>query len=80
LGHYELSLARRGNLRFRIHNKDCFVDEYPLTPTLSRKRKEIIHPHLNPLPSRERKIKEKVFHRAREIMAEKLQRLLARTE
>jgi hypothetical protein len=29
--------------------------------------KGIIHPHLNPLPSRERKIKEKVFHRAREI-------------
>jgi hypothetical protein len=39
----------------------------PLTPTLSRKRKEIIHPHLNPLPSRERKIKETVFHREREI-------------
>jgi hypothetical protein len=28
----------------------------------------IIHPHLNPLPSREREIKERVFHRAREIM------------
>jgi hypothetical protein len=25
----------------------------------------IIHPHLNPLPSRERKIKEKGFHRER---------------
>jgi len=40
---------------------------FPLTPTLSRKKKEIIHPHLNPLPSRERKIKETVFHREREI-------------
>jgi hypothetical protein len=29
-------------------------------------RKGIIHPHLNPLPSRERKIKEKGFHRERE--------------
>jgi len=27
----------------------------------------MIHPHLNPLPSRERKIKECVFHREREI-------------
>jgi hypothetical protein len=26
----------------------------------------IIHPHLNPLPSRERKIREWVFHRERE--------------
>jgi len=29
----------------------------PITPTLSRKRKEIIPPHLNPLPSREREIR-----------------------
>jgi hypothetical protein len=28
----------------------------------------IIHPHLNPLPSRERKIKEKGFHREREVI------------
>jgi hypothetical protein len=28
-------------------------------------KEKIIHPHLNPLPSRERKIKERVFHRER---------------
>jgi hypothetical protein len=39
---------------------------FTLTQTLSRKRKGMIHPHLNPLPSRERKIKECVFHRERE--------------
>jgi hypothetical protein len=38
-----------------------------LTPTLSRKKNGIIHPHLNPLPSRERKIRELVLHREREI-------------
>jgi hypothetical protein len=30
-------------------------------------RKGIIHPHLTPLPSRERKIKELLFHRERKI-------------
>jgi hypothetical protein len=29
-------------------------------------RDGVVHPHLSPLPSRERKIKEKVFHRVRE--------------
>jgi hypothetical protein len=38
---------------------------FTLTPTLSRKRNGIIHPHLSPLPSREREIKEMVFHRER---------------
>jgi hypothetical protein len=38
---------------------------FTLTPTLSRKRNGIIHPHLSPLPSRERKIREWVFHRER---------------
>jgi hypothetical protein len=41
---------------------------FTLTLTLSRKWKGRSHPHLNPLPSRERKIKERVFHREREIM------------
>jgi hypothetical protein len=47
--------------------KTLGAGSFTLTPALSRKRKEIIHPHLNPLPSRERKIKEAVFHREREI-------------
>jgi hypothetical protein len=38
----------------------------------------IIHPHLNPLPSRERKIKEKVFHREREILRNKSPRSFKR--
>jgi len=36
-----------------------------LTPTFSRKRNGIILPHLSPLPSRERKIREWVFHEER---------------
>jgi hypothetical protein len=59
--------SRQANNQTWLHPR--IPEEKDYSPSLqpSHQWKGSNHPHLNPLPSRERKIKEKVFQREREI-------------